>query len=123
MGDLNQSMIGGGGQSAPWDTQLFDCTSDCKIFLVSWCCACCQLSHQRAVLDNKDCSIVDAALISLCLLCCQVKIRSDLRTKYGIEGSMGSDCCMSYYCMPCAIAQQQRQLQLKGDRPQGCFME
>eukprot|EP01012_Entosiphon_sulcatum_P022997 TRINITY_DN2797_c0_g1_i2.p2 TRINITY_DN2797_c0_g1~~TRINITY_DN2797_c0_g1_i2.p2 ORF type:complete len:114 (+),score=18.86 TRINITY_DN2797_c0_g1_i2:49-390(+) len=106
-----------------WDTGLLECGADVKICLVSWCCGCCQVAHQRAALESRECSFGDSILVFLCPLCCQVKTRGEVREKYGIEGSALSDCCASYYCMPCAIAQQHRQLQMRGNVPKGCLME
>eukprot|EP01012_Entosiphon_sulcatum_P022996 TRINITY_DN2797_c0_g1_i1.p2 TRINITY_DN2797_c0_g1~~TRINITY_DN2797_c0_g1_i1.p2 ORF type:complete len:138 (+),score=18.22 TRINITY_DN2797_c0_g1_i1:49-462(+) len=76
-----------------WDTGLLECGADVKICLVSWCCGCCQVAHQRAALESRECSFGDSILVFLCPLCCQVKTRGEVREKYGIEGSALSDCC------------------------------
>eukprot|EP01006_Ploeotia_vitrea_P048841 TRINITY_DN67281_c2_g2_i1.p1 TRINITY_DN67281_c2_g2~~TRINITY_DN67281_c2_g2_i1.p1 ORF type:complete len:116 (-),score=9.13 TRINITY_DN67281_c2_g2_i1:559-906(-) len=115
---MGDSMAG-----APWDTQLLECLFDSRVCIVSCFCAPCQLAHQKAIIENKECNPMDAMIIYFCAICCQVKIRQDVRMKYNIEGTLCSDICASLICGVCAVAQQHRQLQLKGDRPQGCLME
>eukprot|EP00992_Anisonema_acinus_P006171 TRINITY_DN19929_c0_g1_i1.p3 TRINITY_DN19929_c0_g1~~TRINITY_DN19929_c0_g1_i1.p3 ORF type:complete len:114 (+),score=39.67 TRINITY_DN19929_c0_g1_i1:60-401(+) len=105
------------GLGAPWDTQLLECLSDGRVCLVSLCCPTCQLAHQKAIIENKDCSPIDAVLIMCCPLCCLIKIQ------YLIDGNCTADFLSALCCGVCAVAQQHRQLQLKGDRPHGCFMD
>lgn len=38
--------------------------------------------------------------------CYACGIRSQLRTKYGIDGSSMADCCIHYWCGPCAVCQE-----------------
>jgi len=106
-----------------WDTGLCDCFSDCKVFLVSWFCAPCQIAQQIATVEGRECSA--GLTIASCFfsLCCAIKARRLVREKYGIVGSGGSDCCTVFCCGLCAISQQTRQIRLRGDKPGGMFME
>lgn len=109
--------------SAPWDVNLFECFADIKLCLVSWLCGVCQIAHQKAVVEGHECNMVDL-LLSYCFpICCAVKVRGDIRAKYGIDGSLISDILTVWCCPLCAIVQQHRQLILKGDKPAGCLMD
>eukprot|EP01115_Flamella_aegyptia_P008614 TRINITY_DN3594_c0_g1_i1.p1 TRINITY_DN3594_c0_g1~~TRINITY_DN3594_c0_g1_i1.p1 ORF type:complete len:123 (+),score=32.52 TRINITY_DN3594_c0_g1_i1:35-370(+) len=109
--------------SAAWDTGLFDCLSDCKVCLVSWCCAPCQVAYQKAAVEEHECGLGDLIPVCCCPICCQVSVRGKIREKYGIEGSGCGDCMASFCCGICSISQQPRQLDMKGAKPAGMFME
>jgi len=109
--------------SAPWDTGLCDCFSDCKVLCVSWLCATCQIAYQIAAVEEHECGCGDWIPVCLCGFCCQVKVRGLIRQKYNIEGSGCGDCCTSMFCILCAVSQQTRQLDMKGAKPAGMFME
>eukprot|EP00999_Lentomonas_sp_LEN2_P001363 NODE_2399_length_579_cov_64.902655_g2349_i0.p2 GENE.NODE_2399_length_579_cov_64.902655_g2349_i0~~NODE_2399_length_579_cov_64.902655_g2349_i0.p2 ORF type:complete len:111 (-),score=23.64 NODE_2399_length_579_cov_64.902655_g2349_i0:167-499(-) len=106
-----------------WQPKLFECLSDPKLCVITWCCGICQLAHQKAVVEGTECNIVDVILIYCCGLCCAVKIRGAIREKYGIEGSLVSDILTVWCCGLCAVVQQHKQLIEKGDKPKGCFMD
>jgi len=106
-----------------WDTGLCDCFSDCKVFLVSWCCAPCQIAQQIATVEGRECTFGDGFLSCLFPLCCAVKARRLVREKYGIVGGGCNDCCMVWICGLCAISQHTRQIRLRGDKPGGMFMD
>eukprot|EP01123_Difflugia_compressa_P005000 TRINITY_DN16530_c0_g1_i1.p1 TRINITY_DN16530_c0_g1~~TRINITY_DN16530_c0_g1_i1.p1 ORF type:complete len:117 (-),score=14.85 TRINITY_DN16530_c0_g1_i1:131-481(-) len=106
-----------------WETTLFDCFTDPKVLLVSWCCAPCQVSFQSATIEGRDCSILDLIIALFCGPCCAVSARGKIREKYGFEGSMMSDILAVWCCPLCAISQQTRQMEMRGDRPSGLFMD
>jgi Cys-rich protein (TIGR01571 family) len=39
--------------------------------------------------------------------------RSDIRKRYNIRGTSGNDCLTVLCCRPCALAQEQREIQLE----------
>jgi hypothetical protein len=39
--------------------------------------------------------------------------RGEIRERYGIKGSGTSDCCNSYWCGPCALVQQDKEVALR----------
>lgn len=43
--------------------------------------------------------------------------RARLRAKYGLGPEPCGDCCTDYWCLPCSLAQQYRELQYRGIRP------
>jgi len=109
--------------SAAWDTGLFDCFSDIKVLLVSWLCGVCQVSAQKAGVEGHECGLGDLIPVCLFPFCCQIITRGKIRDKFGIEGSLVSDFLTSWCCMLCAISQQTRQLNMKGVKPAGLFMD
>eukprot|EP01123_Difflugia_compressa_P002715 TRINITY_DN134_c0_g1_i1.p1 TRINITY_DN134_c0_g1~~TRINITY_DN134_c0_g1_i1.p1 ORF type:complete len:112 (+),score=11.26 TRINITY_DN134_c0_g1_i1:99-434(+) len=109
-----------GGQ---WEVELFDCLAEPKIFLVSLFCPLCQASYQLAGVEGHDCNIMDFLWMLFCGPCCIIKVRGDIREKYNIDGSLLMDVLMLWCCGPCAVAQQTRQLNLKGVKPAGFLMD
>jgi len=107
----------------PWDTGLFDCFSDCKVCLVSWLCATCQVSYQKAAVEEHECGCGDWIPVCFCPLCCVVSVRGKIREKYSIDGSCCGDLCTIMFCGICSISQQTRQLDMKGAKPAGMFMQ
>ena len=91
--------------------------------LVSYYCGICQLAYQKAAVEEHECGIGDLIPVWCCAICCQVTIRGKIREKYGLDGSCPVDCLVSLFCGLCAISQQTRQLDMKGQKPAGCFME
>ena len=106
-----------------WSHSLFGCLEEPKMCVISWCCAPCQLSYQRAAVKGTECGPTDLIMVWCCPLCFACPIRCDIREKYGLAGSSMSDCCVMYFCGICSIVQQHRQLIAKGDKPQGCLMD
>jgi hypothetical protein len=39
--------------------------------------------------------------------------RGEIREKYGIEGSGCGDCCTSYWCLCCALIQQEKEVKAR----------
>jgi len=106
-----------------WDTGIFDCFSDIKILLISWLCGTCNIAYQKAAIEGHECGIGDLIPVLFCGICCMVQVRGKIREKYGIDGTLINDILMSLCCGICAISQQTRQLDMKGAKPAGCFMD
>jgi Cys-rich protein (TIGR01571 family) len=60
---------------------------------------------------------------SICSICTFFIVRQKIRTKYGIAGGFCGDCMSICFCSLCALSQQSRQMQAKGDKPAGICME
>ncbi|KAI4522512.1 hypothetical protein K525DRAFT_283705 [Schizophyllum commune Loenen D] len=45
----------------------------------------------------------------------QVALRTKLRERYGIRGGDTSDYCLSFWCNPCALTQESREMGLEED--------
>jgi len=108
---------------AEWDTTLFDCFADCKVLAVTCCCTPCQGAYQYATVQDRDCSIVDLLYFFFCGPCFFIYTRGLIREKFNLSGSCMMDVISLCCCSLCAISQQTRQLEIKGRRPAGMFMD
>lgn len=110
-----------------WTTSPFECLSDVRGCLDSVCCFSCQFGRQCAALAGSSDTLDQRA----CLLaffvpcgapCFVMNLRSSIRSRFGISGSMGNDLLMSWCCLGCSHCQHQRELSNRGYWPGGsCF--
>lgn len=91
--------------------------------LLSWICGVCQLAQQKATVEGHECGIGDLIPVWCCAPCCLVMVRGKIREKYGIDGNLVQDLLCSWCCTICAVSQQTRQLDMKGDKPAGICMD
>uniref|UniRef100_A0A6B2LTA1 Uncharacterized protein n=1 Tax=Arcella intermedia TaxID=1963864 RepID=A0A6B2LTA1_9EUKA len=91
--------------------------------IISICTGPCQLAFQIAFVEGHECGPVDCVFALLCGICCAVKVRGDIREKYNIEGSLVGDVLSLWCCGACSLVQHVRQLQSKGVKPCGMFLE
>ncbi|KAK2594997.1 hypothetical protein QQS21_007304 [Conoideocrella luteorostrata] len=107
-----------------WQFSLFDCFGDGEASLIA-CFLPCML-HGRTMDRINDPSLQSHdPLNHECLLwggiqcftgcgCLYNMIkRTEIRERYGIQGSGGSDYCISYCCLCCALVQQDREVALR----------
>eukprot|EP01127_Copromyxa_protea_P015634 TRINITY_DN4528_c0_g1_i1.p1 TRINITY_DN4528_c0_g1~~TRINITY_DN4528_c0_g1_i1.p1 ORF type:complete len:110 (-),score=13.89 TRINITY_DN4528_c0_g1_i1:25-354(-) len=106
-----------------WDTGIFDLMIDQKVCMVSTFCLPCQLAYQKATIEEHQCGIMDLLFSIICFCPCGAKVRGDIRGKYGIDGSPVADCLSITFCPCCTVAQQTRQLDIKGLKPAGFLMD
>lgn len=91
-----------------FSTGLCDCFSDCGICMFTICCPCSQMSRNWA--DSRD---------QLCSACHCIALpnpmwtRDNIRIRLGqTQGHLCADYCLYYWCCPCAICQDARELKL-----------
>ena len=106
-----------------WDTSLFSCFQDFNVCLISCFCFPCQLAYQKAAVNNQPCEVQACVSFLICPCCLGALIRSDIREKYGFTGSFCVDFLVLCSCTICAISQQTRQLDIRGLKPAGMFMD
>jgi len=112
-----------------WSHSTFSCCEEAGTCLFSWCCSCfaygkntSRLKHLQAnghphpqggEMVNSDCCVYLALLY--CGIPCLVSmgIRKEIRGRYNIEGSGGSDFLCSWCCVPCQLTQESRELSLE----------
>uniref|UniRef100_A0A667Z9R1 Plac8 onzin related protein 6 n=2 Tax=Myripristis murdjan TaxID=586833 RepID=A0A667Z9R1_9TELE len=96
-----------------WSSSLFSCCDDmgiCCFGLWCPCCLACQVTSDFGeclclpLLDGLTGGMIPAATMAL---------RSTLRERYHIQGSMFDDCCIATYCYSCAWCQMARELKLR----------
>lgn len=104
-----------GNAQRPWHYGMCTLCTEMNSFLECLCCTPCQLSRQYNMLYNLQPELHVPVCLSVMLLdamgvpagfALQYVLRSDIRRRYGIEGNVVEDCCISWLCAPCAIQQQ-----------------
>ncbi|PRP77394.1 hypothetical protein PROFUN_14400 [Planoprotostelium fungivorum] len=106
-----------------WDVGACDCCGDMKVCCVTCYCLPCQLAYNNAAVQGTECSFVDFLLACYCTPCCGTAVRGKIRDKYGIDGSVVGDFCCHFCFGCCATIQQTRQLDKRGAKPAGMFMD
>lgn len=110
----------------PWHYGLCVMCTEMNSCLECWCCMPCQMGRQYNVHYHNEAELHVPVCIALTLLdgagvpasfALQYIIRSDIRRRYGIEGGVVSDCCVSWLCLPCAVQQQFLELTSVGACP------
>lgn len=96
-----------------WSTGLCGCCDDCGICCFTVFCPCCQYGKNYEAVHGSGCcsqGFVWCILAGCYLSCCvHTGLRKDVRQRYNIpEGS--NDCCTVFWCGPCAVCQEARQL-------------
>ncbi|KAG6128611.1 hypothetical protein E4U28_008153 [Claviceps purpurea] len=107
-----------------WQFGLFSCFGDMKSSLLGCCLPC--VLHGRTMDRIKDPSLQSHdPLNSECIVWSAIQCftgcgclynlikRGEIRNLYGIHGSGFSDCCTSYWCLCCALVQQDREVALR----------
>ncbi|KNC47176.1 uncharacterized protein AMSG_03604 [Thecamonas trahens ATCC 50062] len=98
-----------------WSNGLCDCFSDCGLCFKTMCCGPCQLAKARAALAGHECGIGDLIPSLCCYMCCSMQTRSDVRQKYGIDGSIVTDCLFTLCLNLCSSVQVYRELEGRGE--------
>ncbi|KAG5496604.1 hypothetical protein JIQ42_03434 [Leishmania sp. Namibia] len=104
-----------GSVTRPWHYGLCVTCTAMDSCLECYFCSVCQLSrqynmfyHSKPELHLPVCLLVAglnmAGVPSTFVL--EYVMRSDIRRRYGIEGNLVIDCCVSWLCWPCAVQQQ-----------------
>ncbi|KAI0064859.1 PLAC8-domain-containing protein [Artomyces pyxidatus] len=124
---LNKSM-GKDGQRE-WSFGLCSACGDCGTCCMAWWCPCIVYGKNRQRLDYLQTRGVprpdggetfNSHCMLDCLLGCvgigwvlNIGTRSDVRARYRIRGSVCGDCCVAYWCVPCDLVQEHRELELE----------
>ncbi|KAM7167867.1 placenta-specific gene 8 protein-like [Macrochelys suwanniensis] len=84
-----------------WQTEKFDCCSDCKVCACGTFCFCCL--GCKVAKDMGECC------------CCgsSVAMRTLYRTRYRIPGTLLCDCCTAVCCAPCSLCQLKRDINIR----------
>ncbi|XWS34458.1 hypothetical protein CRYUN_Cryun21dG0040200 [Craigia yunnanensis] len=104
----------------PWSTGLFDCFSDVPNCCITCCCPCITFGKIAEIIDQQSCfrgacgTLYAFCLFTGCACIYSSSYRSRLRDRYMLEASPCGDCCVHFFCEPCALCQEYRQLQNSG---------
>ncbi|CVL06408.1 related to DUF614 domain protein [Fusarium mangiferae] len=110
-------------QSQDWQNGLSGCCSPLDSCLLSTCLPCIIFGRTSQRLDNPSGPI--ESINSDCAIFCAIQSftgcgwiynmmkRREIREKYGIEGSGMGDCCTSFWCLCCALVQQDKEVKVR----------
>ncbi|GMH40500.1 hypothetical protein BSKO_08404 [Bryopsis sp. KO-2023] len=95
-----------------WSTSLYGCFDDCGICLYGYCCLPCLYG------DNVAKATGGGSCGPCCLYTCCPGFacifaggkRTEIRNKYNLPEEPCSDCCVHFWCSPCGVCQEARQL-------------
>ncbi|XP_052115189.1 protein PLANT CADMIUM RESISTANCE 2 isoform X1 [Arachis duranensis] len=108
-------------EKVEWSTGLFDCLSDIKNCLITCLCPCFTFGQIAEMIDRdaSSCAISGAlyAMIlffigSPCLYSCIYRTR--MRRQFLLKETLCLDCIVHFFCEPCALCQEYRELQNRG---------
>ncbi|XP_074287362.1 cell number regulator 9-like [Silene latifolia] len=110
-----------GGVGGEFSTGLCDCFSDCSLCCLTCWCPCITFGRIAEIVDKGSSSCgVSGALYTLimaftgCQWVYSCTYRSKLKAQYGMEDNTCGDCCTHFWCEPCALCQEYRELQHRG---------
>ena len=114
-------MGGGMGQQSfqpgPWVESFCGCCSDIASCLMAWCCPCIQYGINYEAIHHSGCLLcgcVYCCLRSCNLQCCvHMGLRGNIRQKFNIYGGGLEDCCLTWCCPCCALAQEAREIKIR----------
>nr|XP_032828048.1 cornifelin homolog [Petromyzon marinus] len=96
-----------------WNSRVCDCCTDCgSCCFAFWCFPCFTCSTASKFGECCCLPILD----SLCFVCVPaigISMRSSIRERYGIHGSICDDCVIMYCCTPCGWCQIARELNFR----------
>ncbi|XP_062250816.1 placenta-specific gene 8 protein-like [Platichthys flesus] len=102
-----------------WKTGLFDCFEDASTCCYGfWCCPCLACTVSGRFGENSClplCDLCSPAVFGLCGIPLfvppvSVSLRSSIRSRYGIKGSICKDIAASCCCLTCSWCQMHREI-------------
>uniref|UniRef100_A0A3Q3AJD2 Cornifelin homolog B-like n=1 Tax=Kryptolebias marmoratus TaxID=37003 RepID=A0A3Q3AJD2_KRYMA len=107
------------GKDSDWSSGLCNCCQDMNTCCFGfWCCPCLACTVAGNFGENACLPICDvlspavfaACGIPLCVPPAVLSLRSAMRNRYGIEGSLCNDIVVSCFCVWCSWCQMHREL-------------
>ena len=91
-----------------WSTGMLSCFDDCGVCMLGLCSCllCCPCIQYHAASSAGECCCVGT--------CCPIALRTKIRTKHNIQGSIVDDWCALTWCYYCAFCQMQREVNING---------
>lgn len=94
-----------------WDSNLCDCCIDLKTGCYAFICPCCAMNELTNYSGHPSC-----CRTTMCCLCpfgafCHAPYRKKLRVRYNLPAKPCNDCCVTFWCPCCALAQEMREIE------------
>ncbi|KAM9795862.1 cornifelin homolog B-like [Syngnathus typhle] len=109
-----------------WNTDLMDCFESASTCCYGfWCCPCMACTVAGRYGENRCLPLCDILSPALCVICeiplvvppAVLSLRANMRSKYGIKGSLCKDVIASCFCMWCSWCQMHRELKYRSETP------
>ncbi|KAF5757429.1 putative PLAC8 motif-containing protein [Helianthus annuus] len=110
--------------SGEWSTGLCDCGKDCSSCCLTWWCPCISFGRIAEIVDKGTTSCCASGSVYFlltvftgfeCLYSCMY--RTKLRNQYSLPKQPCNDCLVHFFCKPCALCQEYRELKYRGLNP------
>merc|ERR1719223_1308949 len=100
-----------------WNHGLFACFDDMATCIITYFIPCVTYANNARESDTLNCCVAAIIFfIPIANILFWVKMRSNIREKYGIDGNMFMDFCTIMLCPLCALVQEEQQLDYKSNR-------
>ncbi|XP_019730778.1 cornifelin homolog B-like [Hippocampus comes] len=109
-----------------WNTDLFDCCESASTCCYGfWCCPCLACTVAGRYGENRCLPLCDIISPAVCVICeiplfvppAALSLRANMRSKYGIKGSLCKDIATSCFCAWCSWCQMHRELKYRSKNP------
>ncbi|KAL0970240.1 hypothetical protein UPYG_G00239250 [Umbra pygmaea] len=95
--------------SNQWSSEICDCTDDMSMCCFAfWCFPCFTCITAKEFGECLCLPLLDYFGMNVSLA-----MRSTMRQRYGIEGTMCKDCACSFFCLPCSWCQMKREMKIR----------
>ncbi|XP_026225903.1 cornifelin-like [Anabas testudineus] len=92
--------------SQEWSSGICDCFNDLpQCCLAFWCLPCFTCITAEKYGECLCLPLVDFIGFGGCIPSVTMSMRASMRQRYGIKGTIGSDCAYSTFCAPCVWCQ------------------
>ncbi|TFK71584.1 PLAC8-domain-containing protein [Pluteus cervinus] len=114
-----------------WSHGLCGCCDQPGTCFKAWCCPCVTFAQNKRRLEYLDRQgipdpehggefVSGDCWLHTFLTCCfnagwvlQIGTRNSIRSRYSIRGDPFADCCTVFWCNPCSLTQESRELELE----------
>uniref|UniRef100_A0A7N2R390 Uncharacterized protein n=1 Tax=Quercus lobata TaxID=97700 RepID=A0A7N2R390_QUELO len=122
--NLYQMQVQAQAGTQGWNSGLFDCMNDPTNALITACVPCVTFGEITEIVDNGQTTCSTSGLLYgliamfigiPCIMSCTY--RTKLRGRFGLTESPAPDWITHFFCEPCALCQEYRELQARGIDP------
>ncbi|XP_046904955.1 cornifelin homolog B-like [Hypomesus transpacificus] len=107
------ALLAPGVKTEMWTSGICDCFEDMQTCCLGFWCPCCLACQVTSGFGESHClpllDCISGGMISPTTLA----LRSSLRERYRIQGSIADDCCMIFWCSSCSWCQMARELKAR----------